>query len=147
MSELKDRIRKEMTAAMKARDKERTNTLRMLVSEIGNEETKGSKHELTDQDVLAVVAREIKKRKEYAEIYEQNGRPELAENELAEAKVISEFQPTQLSDDELASLVAEVVKDNPSMGPAMKAAKEKAAGRVDGKRLSEAVRAELAKLA
>ena len=75
MSELKDRIRKEMTAAMKARDKERTNTLRMLVSEIGNEETKGSKHELTDQDVLAVVAREIKKRKEYAEIYEQNGRP------------------------------------------------------------------------
>ena len=61
--------------------------------------------------------------------------------------MISEFQPTQLSDDELASLVAEVVKDNPSMGPAMKAAKEKAAGRVDGKRLSEAVRAELAKLA
>lgn len=146
MSELKDRIRKEMTASMKARNKERTNTLRMLVSAIGTEETQGSKHELTDDQVLTVVAREIKKRKESAEIYEQNGRPELAENELAEAKILAEFQPEQLSDDELASLVSEVVAETPQMGPAMKAAKAKAGGRVDGKRLSEAVRAELGKL-
>ncbi|GAA1472922.1 GatB/YqeY domain-containing protein [Corynebacterium felinum] len=152
MSELKAQIRQDMTTAMKARDKQRTGALRMLLAAIQTEETAGTKHELNDQEVLKVIAREIKKRKESAEVYAANNRQELADNELAEAAVLAEYQPKQLSDEEVTALVA-VVIDNvraehgeatmKQMGQIMAQATEKAAGAVDGKRLSSAVRAAL----
>ncbi|MHA2787868.1 GatB/YqeY domain-containing protein [Corynebacterium sp. S7] len=145
MSELKDTIRNDMKTAMKAKDKVRLGAIRMLLAAIQTEETSGTKHELTDEDVLKVVAREIKKRKESAQIYAENDRQELADAELAEVAVFEDYQPTQLSDEEVASLVDEAVAESGAesmkdMGSVMKVATEKAAGQVDGKRLSQAVK-------
>lgn len=154
MSELKNKIRADLATAMKAREKERTGTLRMLLAAIQTEETSGSKHELTDEDVLKVIAREIKKRRESAEVYAEAGRSELADAETNEANILAEYQPQQLDDDELAALVAEAVVQVKAelgedvsmkqMGQVMKLATAQAAGRADGKRLSTAVRAALA---
>lgn len=154
MSELKNKIRADLTTAMKAREKERTGTLRMLLAAIQTEETSGSKHELTDEDVLKVIAREIKKRRESAEVYAEAGRSELADAETNEANILAEYQPQQLDDDELAALVAEAVVQVKAelgedvsmkqMGQVMKLATAQAAGRADGKRLSTAVRAAFA---
>lgn len=149
---MKAQIRQDMTTAMKAREKERTGALRMLLAAIQTEETNGAKHELTDEEVLKVIAREVKKRKESAEVYADNGRQELADHELFEAQVLSSYQPAQLDDAEVETLVAEAVDEVKAeqgeatmkqMGQVMKSATAKAAGRVDGKRLSTAVRAAL----
>ena len=82
MSELKEQIRADLKAAMKAKEKERTGTIRMLLAAIQHAETEGAKHEVTDEDVLVIIAREIKKRRESAEIYQANGREDLAKAEL-----------------------------------------------------------------
>ncbi|MDO4609545.1 GatB/YqeY domain-containing protein [Corynebacterium sp.] len=151
MSELKDTILADMKTAMKARDKDTLAALRQLKAALQSEETSGSKHELTDDDILRVIEREVKKRRESAETYRDAGRPELAEKEEQEAEVFARYQPAQLTDDELSALVDGVVADvcgddAPSMkvmGQVMKAAKEKAGAAVDGRRLSEAVKAKL----
>ncbi|OBA81962.1 glutamyl-tRNA amidotransferase [Mycolicibacterium elephantis] len=151
---LKERLRADLTAAMKAQDKLRTATLRMLLTAIGNEEVAGkTSRELTDDEVLKVLARESKKRGEAAEIYTQHGRGELAANEHAEARVIDEYLPTPLTDAELADVadtaiaqVAEEIGERPSMkqmGQVMKAATAIAAGKADGARLAAAVKARL----
>ena len=106
MAELKDRLRADLTSAMKSQDKLRTATLRMLLAAIQTEEVSGKQsRELSDDDVLKVLAREAKKRGESAEIYTQNGRGELAANEHAEAQVIDEYLPTPLTEAELADVV------------------------------------------
>jgi uncharacterized protein YqeY len=154
MAELKDRLREDLTAAMKSQDKLRTATLRLLLAAIRNEEVAGTQpRELTDTDVLKVLAKESKKRGESAEIYTQNGRGELAAAEHAEARIIDEYLPTPLTDAELADVadtaiaqVAEDIGERPSMrqmGQVMKAATAIAAGKADGARLSEAVKARL----
>ncbi|KKW62718.1 GatB/YqeY domain-containing protein [Mycolicibacterium elephantis] len=151
---LKERLRADLTAAMKAQDKLRTATLRMLLTAIGNEEVAGkTSRELTDDEVLKVLARESKKRGEAAEIYTQHGRGELAANEHAEARVIDEYLPTPLTDAELADVadtaiaqVAEEIGERPGMkqmGQVMKAATAIAAGKADGARLAAAVKARL----
>lgn len=153
MSELKNKIRSDLKTAMKAREKERTGTIRMLLAAIQAEETTGTKHELTDDEVLKVIAREIKKRRESADVYTENNRQELADVELAEIEVLTDYQPKQLDDAAVADLVkvavAEVAASDgepvtmKQMGQVMKLATEKAAGQVDGKRLSSQVKAEL----
>ncbi|MFP7365094.1 GatB/YqeY domain-containing protein [Corynebacterium callunae] len=149
MSELKDKIRADLTTSMKARDKDTTGTLRMLLSALTQEETTGSKHELNDEEVLKVIAREIKKRRESADVYAENGRQELADAELKEATILEAYQPTQLDDEELTALIDEAIAEvggeatMKQMGQIMKAATAKAAGRVDGKRLSTAVKSRL----
>lgn len=153
MSALKDQIVADMTAAMKARDKTTTAALRMLKAAILTAETEGEKHELSDEQVVALVTREVKKRKESAQIYTDNGRPELAETELAEAEVFSKYLPAQLDDDQLRQLVDDAVAEAstdageaPSMklmGKVMGIAKGKAGASVDGRRLSAAVKAAL----
>ena len=149
MSELKVKIAYDLKEAMKAKDKTRLGAIRMLLAAIQTEETEGTKHELTDDEVLKVIAREIKKRRESAEIYTQNGRQDLADTELAEVAVLEDYQPEQLSDEEVAKLIDEAVAETGAtsmkeMGQVMKLATEKAAGRADGKRLSTAVRERLA---
>ena len=105
MAELKARLRSDLTAAMKAQDRFRTATLRMLLSAVRNEEVSGKQsRELTDDEVLKVLARESRKRGESAEIYTQNGRGELAADEHAEARVIDEYLPTPLTDAEVADV-------------------------------------------
>ncbi|MGV8874822.1 MAG: GatB/YqeY domain-containing protein [Rhodococcus sp. (in: high G+C Gram-positive bacteria)] len=151
MSELKARIRTDLTAAMKAKDKLRLATLRMILAAIQTEEVSGKEaHEVTDDDVLKVLAKESKKRGESAEIYTQNGRGELAATERAEAQIIDEYLPTPLTDEELANIVdtaiaqvAEDIGERPAMkqmGQVMKIASGLAAGKADGSRLSKAVK-------
>ena len=151
MAELKARLQSDLTAAMKARDRLRTATLRMVLSAIRNEEVSGKQsRELADDEVLKVLAKESRKRNEAAEIYTQNGRGELAANEHAEARVIDEYLPAPLSEAELAEVVdtamaqvAEQLGERPGMkqmGLVMKAATALAAGKADGARLSAAVK-------
>lgn len=154
MAELKSQLRADLTAAMKAQDKLRTATLRMLLAAIQAEEVAGKQaRELTDEDVLKVLAREARKRAESATIYTQNGRGDLAAEEHAEARIIDEYLPAPLSDAELADVVdtalaqvAEAIGERPHMkhmGQVMKAATAIAAGKADGARLSAAVRERL----
>lgn len=151
MSELKDQLRSDLTAAMKSQDKLVTATLRMMLAAIQTEEVSGKQaRELTDADILKVLARESRKRGEAAEIYTQNGRGELAAAEHAEARIIDEYLPTPLTDAEVADVVdtalaqvAEELGERPGvkqMGLVMKAATAIADGRVDGSRLSTAVK-------
>ncbi|MFF3228678.1 GatB/YqeY domain-containing protein [Nocardia suismassiliense] len=154
MSELKAQLRTDMTAAMKAKDTLRLATLRMLLAAIQTAETAGTEaRELSDADVIAVLQKEAKKRSESAEIYTQNGRGELAANEHAEARIIDEYLPTQLSEAEVADVadtaiaqVAEELGERPGMrqmGQVMKVATALAEGKADGSRLSAAVKARL----
>ena len=148
MSALKDQIRADLKEAMKAKEKERTGTIRMLLAAIQTAETEGSKHEVDDAEIQKIIAREIKKRRESAEIYKTNGRDDLAEAELAEAGILEAYQPKQLDDQELAKLIDEAIAETGAesmaqMGQVMKTATAKAAGRADGKRLSEAVKSRL----
>jgi len=151
MAELKERLRVDLTDSMKSQDKLRTATLRMILAAIQTEEVSGKQaRELTDDDVLKVLAREAKKRSEAAEIYTQNGRGELAAEEHAEGRIIDEYLPTPLTDAEVADVadtaiaqVAEEIGERPSvrqMGLVMKAATAIAAGKADGSRLSAAVK-------
>ncbi|BBZ30681.1 hypothetical protein MMAD_49760 [Mycolicibacterium madagascariense] len=154
MAELKDRLRADLTAAMKARDKLTTATLRMLIAAIQEEEVKGSQvHELSDDEVLKVLARESRKRGEAAEVYVSNGRGDLAANERAEAQVIDDYLPVPFNDDEVANVVntaiAQVTEElghQPGikqMGKVMAAATAIAEGKADGARLSAAVKERL----
>ena len=151
MSELKSQLRADLTTSMKAKDKLRTATIRMLLAAIQTEEVSGKEaHDLTDEQVLKVLAKESKKRGESAEIYTENGRGELAANERAEAQIIDEYLPTPFTDAELADVadtaiaqVAEEIGERPAMkqmGQVMKVASALAAGKADGSRVSKAVK-------
>lgn len=146
---LKERLRSDLTAAMKARDEVRVATLRMALTAVSNAETSGEvHHDLSDDDVLGVLSRETKKRRESAEAFAGAGRPELAERERAEEQVLAEYLPQPLSDDELATLVAAAIAetgaDSPrQMGQVMKVVQPQVGQRADGKRVSTEVKRQL----
>lgn len=150
MSDLKDRLHNDLTTAMKARDELRTATLRMVLTAIKNEEVAGGEaRELDDAEVLKVLAREGKKRREAAEAYVGAGRQELAEREQAEGAVIDEYLPAQLGDAELDALVAAAITEagatSPQqMGAVMKLVTPRVAGRAEGGRVAAAVKKALA---
>jgi len=147
---LKDRLRADLTASMKARDELTTASLRMALTAIGNEEVAGNaSRELSDEQVLTVLAREAKKRREAAEAFRGGGRQDRAERELAELAVLEAYLPAQLSDDQLAELVRAAADETGATGPremgaVMKAVGPKVAGRAEGSRVAAAVRAALA---
>jgi uncharacterized protein YqeY len=154
MAELKPRLRADLTSAMKAKDKLRTATLRLLLAAIQTAEVSGKQaRDLSDDDVLKVLAKESRKRGESAVIYTQNGRGDLAANEHAEARIIDEYLPIPLTEAEVADVadtaiaqVAEEIGERPGMkqmGMVMKAATAIAAGKADGARLSAAVKERL----
>jgi uncharacterized protein len=149
---LKQQLRADLTAAMKARDELVKATLRMTLTAIGNAEVAGTEaRELDDTEVLQVITKEAKKRAESAEAFAAAGRGELAAQERAEGEVLARYLPTQLSDDELAAIAREAVEQTAAelgeqpgarqMGLVMKKATAAAAGRADGRRLSAAVKA------
>jgi uncharacterized protein YqeY len=146
---LAERLRADLTTAMKARDSLRTGTIRMALTAIHEVEVSGKEARvLSDDEVLTVLTREVKKRKEAAEAFGGAGRAELAEKETAEAAVLTEYLPAQLGDAELTDLVDRVLaaaglSGPQAMGPAMKAVNAEVAGRADGKRVSTAVRTAL----
>lgn len=148
---LKSTLRADLTAAMKDKDQLRLSTLRMILAAVQKEETAGKEaRELSDDEVLKVLAKESKKRGEAAEVYTEAGRGDLAATERAEAQVIDSYLPTPLTDAELADVadtaiaqIAEEIGERPGMrqmGQVMKAATALAAGKADGSRISKAVK-------
>ena len=150
MSTLKEQLKADLTAAMRERDQVRAGTIRMALTSITNEEVAGKEQrELTDDDVLKVLAKEAKKRREAAEAYESAGRAELADAEQAELAVLETYLPKQLDDAELDRIVREAVATSGAtgmqqMGVAMKAANAAVAGRAEGGRVAAVVRQVLA---
>ncbi|MBW8803156.1 MAG: GatB/YqeY domain-containing protein [Catenulisporales bacterium] len=149
MTELKEKLRADLTAAMKGRDELVTATLRMALTAIGNEEVAGKQaRELSDAEVVQVLTREAKKRREAAEAFAGGGRPEQAEREKAEGEVLARYLPAQLTDEELSALVAQAIAETGAEGPkgmglVMKALNPKVAGRAEGGRVAAAVKAAL----
>ena len=150
MGALKDRLQADLTASMRARDELTTATLRMVLTAVGNEEVAGkAARELSDDEVLKVIVREAKKRREAAEAFTSGGRPHRAERELAEGGVLETYLPAQLSDEELTALVRDAVAETGASGPqamgaVMKVVNPKVAGRAEGGRVAAAVKAALA---
>jgi uncharacterized protein len=146
---LKARLQSDLTAAMKARDELRAATLRMALTAVTTEEVAGKQARvLSDDEVLTVLTREAKKRREAAEAFDDAGRSELASRERAEGEVLAGYLPAQLSDDELAELVraaiAETGADNPrAMGQVMKVVQPQVTGRAEGGRVAAEVRRQL----
>jgi uncharacterized protein len=149
MAELKERLRTDLTAAMRARDQVRTRTLRSALTAITNEEVSGhSARELSDDEVMKVLTREAKKRREAAEAFGAAGRGEQAAAEQAEGEVLAGYLPAQLSDAELGDLVAAAIatagaSGMSAMGPVMKAVTPQVAGRAEGSRVAAEVRRQL----
>ncbi|NDL60982.1 GatB/YqeY domain-containing protein [Phytoactinopolyspora mesophila] len=149
MASLKDRIKSDLTDAMRARDDVRKGTLRMTLSAIGTAEVAGSAaKELSDDEVITVLTREVKRRREAAEAFRAGGRADSAQREEAEAAIISEYLPAQLSGEELAQLVdqavAEAGAESPrDMGKVMKVLQPKVAGRAEGRVVADAVKQRL----
>lgn len=151
MSTLKDRIRTDLTAAMKARDEVRSSTLRMVIAAITNAEVAGKVAKtLTDEEVVGVLSTEAKKRREAATAFEDGGRAEMAAKESAEAAVITEYLPAQLSESEVADIVAAAIEQTGAAGEGMKAmgkvmgvVQPQVKGRADGSAVAAEVRRQL----
>ncbi len=149
MAELKERLRADLNDAMRARDQVRMRTLRMALSSITNEEVAGtSARDLSDEEIVKVLTREARKRREAAEAFSAAGRAEQAAAERAEGEVLAGYLPAQLSDDELATLVSEAIaetgaSDIKGMGQVMKTLTPRVAGRADGARVAAEVRRRL----
>lgn len=153
MTSLKDQIQADLTASIRAKDSLTSGTIRMVLSAITNEEVSGKEARvLTDQDVITVLTREAKKRKEAATAYDDAKRPELADKERAELEIIQAYLPEALSADELAKIISDAVAEATAggasgmaaMGAVMKLVTPQVAGRADGGEVAAAVKAALA---
>ncbi|NEM06050.1 GatB/YqeY domain-containing protein [Geodermatophilus normandii] len=149
MSALKDQLRTDLTTAMKSRDELRTATLRMVLAAVSAEEVAGKEaRELSDDEVLGVLRREAKRRREAAEAFESAGRAEQSARERAEGEVVAGYLPAQLDDADLAAIVADAVTRTGAtgmkdMGQVMGAANAVVAGRAEGARVAAEVRRQL----
>jgi len=142
---LEQQIKKDIMEAMKAHDEARLNATRGIKSEILLAKTSGAEHELTDADVLKIIQKLVKQRKESAELYTQGNRPELAEKELSEMRVMEAYLPKALSEDEVRNILKEVVAEVGATGPkdmgkVMGAATKRLAGQADGRLISTIVK-------
>ncbi|MER6300708.1 GatB/YqeY domain-containing protein [Kitasatospora sp. NPDC001539] len=150
MTTLKEQLQEDLTAAIKDRDELRSSTIRLTLAAVTAEEVAGKeKRELSDAEVLKVITREAKKRREAAEAFDKGDRPDQAERERAEGEVLAGYLPKQLSDEELASIVAAAVAESGASGPqamgaVMKLVKPKVEGLAEGGRVAAAVKAALA---
>ncbi len=149
MAALKDRLRSDLTVAMKARDEVRTRTLRMALTAVSKEEVAGkTARELSDDEVLGVLTREAKRRREAADAFAAAGRQDQAAAEQAEGAVLADYLPAQLGDEELAALVSAAIaaagaSGMGAMGAVMKAVTPQVAGRAEGARVAAEVRRQL----
>ncbi|CAB4333343.1 unannotated protein [freshwater metagenome] len=153
MTSLKEQIQADLTASIRAKNSLTSGTLRMVLSAITNEEVSGKEARvLNDQDLITVLNREAKKRKEAATAFDDAKRPELADKERAELEIIQAYLPAALSDDELAQIIASAVAQaaadgasgQSAMGAVMKLVSPQVAGRADGSMVAAAVKAALA---
>ena len=151
MNSLKDRLRTDLTSAIKARDEVRSSTIRMILTAVTNAEVAGSTaKELSDDEMLGVLATEAKKRREAAVAFEEGNRPEMAAKERAEAMVIADYLPAQLSPEEIAEVVSAAVEQvgaagagPKAMGKVMGLVQPQVKGRADGAAVAAEVRRQL----
>ena len=139
-----ERLQQEIKSAMLAKDQDRLSALRMLKSAVGYTQIEKKTETLSESDFVAVVQKEVKKRRDSIEQFEKGGRPELAEKERKEISVLEQFLPKALSPEELEQLVKTTIQEvgattKKEMGPVIKAVQAKAAGRAEGKTISALV--------
>ena len=146
---LKEKLQNDLTEAMRARDEVRSSTIRMVLTAIKNEEVSGKEaRDLSDAEVITVLSREAKKRREAAEAFEQAGAADRAANEKAEGVIIAEYLPAQLCESEIKEMIAAAITETSATGPqqmgqVMKLIQPKIAGRADGGIVSSLVKAAL----
>jgi uncharacterized protein YqeY len=147
---LKEKLQTDLTQAIRSRDELQSGTIRMLLAAITNEEVAGKVAKvLSDAEIITVLSREAKKRREAVEAYTQAKREDLANKEKAEANVIAQYLPKQLSEDEIKKLIQESIASTGAVGPSgmglvMKQLQPKIAGKADGGLVSALVKAALA---
>ena len=146
---LKETLQSDLTEAIRSRDELSSGTIRMVLTAITNEEVSGkSARVLTDAEIITVLSRESKKRREAAEAFADAGRPDRAEQETNEEKVISKYLPEQLSEDAIKQMIADAIAETGATGPSgmgqvMKLIQPKIAGKADGGLVSTLVKAAL----
>ena len=143
MATLTEKVRADLTSAMKAQEKERLSTLRMLQSAIKNEQINIG-HELSDEEAMSVIRKAVKQRQDSIEQYTKGNRPELAEKERAEMELLKAYLPPELTEEELTAGISEIIaatgaQSKKDMGKVMKEATARFRGRVDGKKVQEIV--------
>jgi uncharacterized protein YqeY len=143
MAALADKVRADMTAAMKAQEKERLSTLRMLQSAMKNEQINVG-HELSDEEAMSVIRKAMKQRLDSIEQYTNAGRTELADKERSEMELLKTYLPPELTEDEIETGIREIIastgaQSKKDMGKVMKEATARFKGRVDGKKVQELV--------
>ena len=141
MGELTEKIRTELTAAMKARDAERLSTLRMLQSSFKYQQIEFG-HELSDEEAMTVIRKAVKQRLDSIEQYTKGNRPELADKERREMELLKTWLPPELTDEEIESGIREIIastsaQSKKDMGKVMKEAAARYKGRVDGRKIQE----------
>jgi len=147
---LKEKLQNDLTSSMRARDEVRSSTIRMILTSIKNEEVSGKEaRDLSDAEIITVLSREAKKRREAAEAFDQAGAKDRADQERAEGGIIAGYLPAQLSESEIKELIkaaiAETGANSPAqMGLVMKSLQPKTAGKADGGLVSSLVKAALA---
>ena len=147
---LKEKLQNDLTAAIRARDEVRSSTIRMILTSIKNEEVAGKEaRDLSDAEIITVLSREAKKRREAAEAFDQAGAKDRADQERAEGGIIAEYLPAQLSESEIKELIAAAIAETGANSPAqmglvMKSLQPKTAGKADGGLVSSLVKAALA---
>ncbi len=147
---LKERLQGDLTESIRSRDELRSGTIRMVLTAITNEEVSGkSARVLTDAEIITVLSREAKKRREASEAYEAAARPDRATAEKLEGEVIAQYLPAQLSESEIKEMIAAAIAESGAAGPAgmglvMKIISPKIAGKADGGTVSGLVKAALA---
>ena len=143
---LKDKLKADLTESIRSRDELKSSIIRMILTSITNEEVSGKEaRTLTEAEIITVLSREAKKRREAAEAFDQGGAKDRAERERAEGEVVALYLPAQLSDTDLANLIKEAIASTGASGPqgmgqVMKFLQPKVAGRVDGAKVSVAVK-------
>ena len=151
-TKLKKQLQEDLTASIRARDELRSGTIRLTLSAITNEEVAGKvARELSDEEVLKVITREAKKRREAADAFTAAGRADQAEAEREEGEILAAYLPAQLADGDLAGLVTAAIAETgatgmPGLGKVMKAVTPQVAGRADGARVAAEVRRQLGAL-
>ena len=148
---IKEQLKKDLTEAIRGRDEITSGTIRMVLTAITNEEVAGKEARvLSDEEVITVLSREAKKRREAAEAFESAGRADKSALEKSEGEVIAKYLPAQLSEADIAAIIAEAIASTGAQGPGdmgkvMGAVKPKIAGKVDGGLVSALVKAALNK--
>ena len=146
---LKETLRSDLTEAIRSRDELKSGTIRMVLTAITNEEVSGKEaRTLNDAEIITVLSREAKKRREAAEAFTIGGRADRAERETLEGEIIASYLPAALSEDEIKSIIAQAIVETGASGPAgmgqvMKTVAPKIAGRADGSTVSALVKAAL----